>query len=141
MDKRIKHREKRQTHPLPLYPWRQKLLIKKTEKRQTHTESRSSVSWNLFTKGSASVCIAGAPKSPLKTHPETFKSQIIYIYYLRLYIYEKRILSTDDEEDGRNGPVLNDGVVRFVAVRSHDRRSCISGIGGWSNFLSSSRKM
>lgn len=39
---------------------------------------------------------------------------------------KKRILSTDDDDDGGNGPVLNDGVLRFVAVRSHDRRSSVS---------------
>jgi len=51
----------------------------------------------LFTKGSASVCIAGAPKSTLITHPETIKSQIIHIYihthtHTHTYtpIYEKR---------------------------------------------------
>ena len=108
---------------------KKKNKIKTQREQETHTESRSSVSWNLFTKGSASVCIAGPPpKSPwIKQHKQkTIKTQITKnrnIYSnTHTHIYSI-VLGTYDDDDGGNGCVwsFRNGsfFVWFVAMRSH----------------------
>lgn len=47
----------------------------KEKRKKTHTESGSSLSWSLFTKGSASVCIAITRKAIL--HKHTYKNKRI----------------------------------------------------------------